>query len=276
MAALAERIWMSLPVAHLPPSLMARQVPLLHLVALTASLASSSHPSNPRNVNAEVPSRENRTFYDPETRSEAVIGYLVRPGFGDLVTDVAHVEYKTGERNCSVEYSIVFDKDMLREYSLLLEGKTLKTIKAKTPPSLQLQRALYEAFLDRPGVDEPWKLAALRARLETDDRKNCSLIKPRFNMDRLQELLTRSEKIMPSTIREKWSVHWIQLRAYSNYISPLNGSIPIDMWPAPSDDLRLTITLAALSVPVVNIIHWVTMGTLKPMGTMRNKMAESL
>ncbi|KAF4714351.1 hypothetical protein FOZ63_023877, partial [Perkinsus olseni] len=216
---------------------MARQATLLLFATLTLPEASSSYQSasNSRSVSADVPSRLNMTFYDHGTRTETVVGYLELPGYDQLfVTDVAHVEYNKDNDGC-VEYTVVADEDVLKEYSVLLGSKS-SMIEAKTPPSLRVQAmrksgsqvlkeyegassfdgsglrtsgyavpkgkdwsGYYTIFLRRPGLDKAWRLTALRARLTAADRRYCVFVKPKFSVDRLQELLTRSEQVLPAT-----------------------------------------------------------------------------
>ncbi|KAF4687540.1 hypothetical protein FOZ60_003811 [Perkinsus olseni] len=282
---------------------MARQATLLLFAALTLPEASSSYQSasNSRNVSPDVPSRLNMTFYDHETRTETVIGYLDLPGSEKLVvTDVAHVEYNKGEDGC-LEYTVVADEDVLRKYSALLGSESLTKITAKTPPSLRAQAmrkfgsqilgeyekassrdgtglrtsatnvrdakdwsAHYRIFLSRPEADKAWRLTALKARLTAADRRDCSFVKPKFSVDRLQELLTRSVQILPQTSKHEWMLPYRQLQAYSDYISPPGSSrSETDVWPGTLSEV-LSLTCAPLfEIPIPNTVHWLTRETLK-------------
>ncbi|KAF4696579.1 hypothetical protein FOZ62_027689, partial [Perkinsus olseni] len=250
---------------------MTKQTALLSSLTVIVSIAPSSYQAAiaPEGVNPDVSSRLNMTFYDPDTHSETVIGYVEQAESEPLrITDVAHVEYSTGEYTW-VEFTVLADEDLLRKCDSLLKHRVSKKIKARTPPSLRVQGARrfgseilreceelfhdngnalygwsqvilrdtwdaeYKIFWSRKEANQPLKLTALRVLLDPEGRRSCLSIKPKFSVYRLHELLTRSEAVAHLPNEYKWGLSNRQLQSYSDYISPPGSNVSFDTWPMP-------------------------------------------
>ncbi|KAF4683222.1 hypothetical protein FOZ60_009482 [Perkinsus olseni] len=92
-------------------------------------------------------------------------------------------------------------------------------------PSNRLLIIRYQIYLRRPSVDQSFKLTALKAELVTNIEEEWWVVTPKFNADKLRELLSHSEQVTPesadSSAESTTEIAARQLEAYSNYISPL-------------------------------------------------------
>ncbi|KAF4706193.1 hypothetical protein FOZ62_017217 [Perkinsus olseni] len=284
---------------------MARQIVLLHLVTVSASIASSSYQAaiHPRSASVDVPSRLNMTFYDVKTRSETVIGYLERSGDERLrVIDVAHVEYPDGTNNF-VEFVALFDEEALEEFRGFNMERFSKKEQSAERPLSSLKGHLMRSFgsmilkeygrksttdseryaggrvlitadnvtincalyLSRPGVNRAFRLSAVRAELAANDDRHRRLVKPKLQVDRLNELLSNADEVLPRRVycfrREcRLKTRARQLEAYSNYISPPGGKITPDIWPLTYNS---STQYDMFGLHIINIFHWLTNGTMK-------------
>ncbi|KAF4685393.1 hypothetical protein FOZ63_028998, partial [Perkinsus olseni] len=308
-------------------------------IIATIAASSYQAVIGPEGASPHLSTRLNMIFYDAETELGTVVGYLEPPGSEQVtITDVAHVDH-SWERDSCVEFTVVADEDVVRKYNTLLNDEVSqnKTIRERTPPSLKTQamrrfgleilkgyeelfspdgsalytwsradfwsanwHVHYKVFLSRPGVDQPLRLTALRAKLTPDDGRNCTVyilypltwfldrvgdhwsmfhrytstttVKVRQAEVQRGQLLTGSEEVVPNPSEHKWELSRRQLKAYSEYISPPGSNVSIDTWPKTLQVKKISRDPKAYYIP--NIVHWPTMGTLEAFS--RESMGDSL
>ncbi|KAF4704269.1 hypothetical protein FOZ63_000518, partial [Perkinsus olseni] len=233
---------------------MTRQTALSRFLTLAALSTPLSHPAavRLRSVTPDAPTRTATVFTDEKaTMSRTVVGIIDEPGKEKTrLVDVTHVEYPKGH-NGYVRFSMVADEDVLKDYNYLPNNKSVEKIPQSTPPSLKTQ--LMHSFgwglllkyaehfqrgaanRDLPSVDQSFKLTALKAELVTNIEEEWWVVKPKFNADKLRELLSHSEQVTPesaeSSPESTTEIAARQLEAYSNYISPPGDNATVDTWP---------------------------------------------
>ncbi|KAF4662698.1 hypothetical protein FOL46_005186 [Perkinsus olseni] len=125
----------------------------------------------------------------------------------------------------------------------------------------------YSIFLTRLKPHEAFRFTALRVALYVHNDTNwwMGTVKPKFNADRLEELLSRSEIAKPDgvdVVRDsKIKTCTKQILAYSNFISPPGSNIPVDTWPAAYEEAESS--SEQYPPHIINIFHWLTNGTTK-------------
>ncbi|KAF4674113.1 hypothetical protein FOL46_005817 [Perkinsus olseni] len=278
---------------------MAPRIIPSRLLTVTALLVSPSYQAS-GSLRSERPMRDRkvRTFHDnsDKTMTETVIGYAEDSSGEFHVMDVAHLEYPYGN-NSYVEFTVLADEAALESSdNAQIEGLLMAMDTGEENPTRSVVSEMFEKYeknfvdkdemfctrqatsevwtvggtcqlsirytiyLSKANLNQPFKLRALKAELATNSKQCEWIVKPKFNANKFNELLSRSKSAIPRGRDTSAATCSRQVEYYSNYVSPPGGNAIPDTWPYTVKSSSYPLTTGQQAI---NVFHWLSDGSMQ-------------
>ncbi|KAF4690958.1 hypothetical protein FOZ62_003093, partial [Perkinsus olseni] len=118
----------------------------------------------------------------------------------------------------------------------------------------------YTIYLSKANINQPFKLGALKAELATNSKQCEWIVKPKFNANKFNELLSRSKSAIPRGRDTSAATCSRQVEYYSNYVSPPGGNAIPDTWPYTVKSSSYPLTTGQQAI---NVFHWLSDGSMQ-------------